>query len=284
VYGGSCFPAHVLDRHDGFQTDNFRLIYIERTFITLERKKNILIVYTHAIWDYQLYFSSAKGNVINMQSILTDTKKTVCLDVLKILCRIFWGPDIELCQEVMNGKFVKLLQDASDSFRVDLSTAVKAAARLAGEYGNVETLCAVLSDGYVALFVNDIKGTPVPLYHSCYLASDHRLMGPPAMDMRSRLERHGLFISLPGNEPADHLSIELEYLYYLLNKGWSESSSNPIQEAVQFAGDSMAGWVCRFSDLIIVDGRFPFYAIAARLLCAIVQNLSESKDYDETGH
>ena len=183
----------------------------------------------------------------------------------------------------MNGKFVKLLQDASDSFKADLSTAVKAAARLASEYEDAEALCAALSDGYITLFVNDIKGTPAPLYHSCYLASDSRLMGPPAMDMRNRLEFHGLSISLSGNEPADHLSIELEYLYYLLNKGWSESSGNYVQEAVQFAGDSIYGWVHQFHERITADGRFPFYTIAALLLCPIVRILSESSDYNETG-
>ena len=219
-----------------------------------------------------------------MQSIHNDPKRTLCLDVLKTLCRIFWGPDLELCKDIMSGKFVKLLQDVSDSFRTDMSTAFNASAWLAGEYENAEALCAALSDGYVSLFVNDNKGISAPLYHSCYQASDSRLMGPPAMEMRSRLERHGLSISLPGNEPADHLSIELEYLYYLLNKGWSESSSNHVQEAVQFAGDSMAGWVCRFYERITADGRFPFYTIAARLLCSIVRNLSESTDYDETGH
>jgi putative dimethyl sulfoxide reductase chaperone len=211
-----------------------------------------------------------------MQSIHTDTKKTICLDILKTLCRIFWGPDLALCQDIVSGKFVTLLQEASNSFRADLSTAVREAARLAGEYEDAEALCAALSDGYVALFVNDINGIPAPLYHSCYLAPDHRLMGPPAREMRSRLERHCLSISLPGNEPADHLSIELEYLYFLLNKGWSESSRSHVREAVEFAGESMDAWVCRFYDRIVADGRFPFYSMAARLLCAIIRNLSES--------
>lgn len=218
-----------------------------------------------------------------MQTIIADPKRACSLNVLKTLCRIFWGPDLELCQNIMNGKFVKLLQNASDSFRADLSSAVTAADRLADQYKDAETLFVALSDGYIALFVNDIKGTPAPLYHSCYLDSENRLMGVSATDMRNRIERHGLSISLPGNEPADHLSIELEYLYYLLNKGWSESSAIYVLEAVQFAGGSMAAWVGRFFERISADGRFPFYTIAAQLLCAIVQNLSEAADYTETG-
>jgi TorA-specific chaperone len=219
-----------------------------------------------------------------MQPIATELKRTRCLAVLKTLCRIFWEPDLELCQEIINGKFVRLLQDASDTFGADLSTAVASAVGLAGQYKDAEALCADLSEGYIALFISDIKGIPAPLYHSCYLASDSRLMGPPAIDMRNRIERHGLSVSLQGNEPADHLCIELEYLYYLLNKGWSESSGNHVQEAVQFAGDVMAGWVSLFYERIALDGRFLFYEVAAQLLCSIVRNLSEPTDYIASRH
>lgn len=218
-----------------------------------------------------------------MQSIDTNPKRMLCLNILKTLCRIFWGPNLELCQEIMSGKFVKLLQDASDAFDADLSTAAEAVLGLANQYKDAEALSAALSDGYIALFINDIKGVATPLYHSCYLTSDSRLMGSPAVEMKRRLDRHGLSVSLPGNEPPDHLSIELEYLYYLLNKGWSESEKKDIQEAVQFAGDAMAAWVGRFTERINSDGRFPFYAIAAQLLRSLVQNLSESTDCDEPG-
>lgn len=213
-----------------------------------------------------------------MQAIRIDPAQTLCLDVLKTLCRIFWGPDLSLCREIMNGVFVKLLQDASDVFKADLSSSVMAAARLGGEYKDVEALCAALSDGYIALFVNDIKGISSPLYHSCYLASGSRLMGASAIEMNRRIERHGLSCSLPGNEPADHLSIELEYLYYLLKKGWTESSGDLVQEAAQFSRDSMDGWVRCFHDRISADGRFPFYTGAAQLLCALVRYLSDLRD------
>ena len=216
-----------------------------------------------------------------MQPIRTDPRRARCLDALKILCRIFWGPDMAFCQDVVNGKFVELLQDISDSFMVDLTSAIEATVRLVSETKDAEALCAALSDGYVTLFVNDIQGTPAPLYHSCYQESGSRLMGPPAMDMKNRLEIHGLSISLSGNEPVDHLCIELEYLYYILNKGWTESSDTLIREAVQFAGDSMDGWVRRFYEKITGDGRFPFYIIAGQLLCMIVRILAESEAYDE---
>jgi putative dimethyl sulfoxide reductase chaperone len=214
-----------------------------------------------------------------MLPIRIEPKRTLCLDALKTLCRIFWGPDLELCQDIINGKITNLLQAVSAAFSTDLDADIKETARLAGQYKDAESLCAALSDGYISLFVNDIKGIPAPLYHSCYLTSDSRLMGPSAIDIKNRIEHHGLTISLPGNEPADHLSIELEYLYYLLNMGWSEPSAKHIREAVHFSADSMYDWVCRLYERIISDGRFPFYAIAAHLLCSIVRILAQPADF-----
>jgi putative dimethyl sulfoxide reductase chaperone len=267
--------ASVFRGQNEFQSERFRLLNIEMAFITKARRADYLFYIRMPLVIFNSIFHTVKGIDIIMQPIITDPKRSLYLNVLKTLCRIFWGPDLQLCQDIMTGNFVKLLQDASDSLEADLSSIVKEAGWFAGVYEDAETLCATLNDGYIALFINDINAIPAPLYHSCYLASDSRLMGPPAMDMRNRIERHGLSISLPGNEPTDHLCIELEYLYYLLNKGWSESCSNHILEAIQFAGESMVGWVCRFRDRITADGRFPFYAISAQLLSAIVRNISE---------
>lgn len=206
--------------------------------------------------------------------------RILCYDALTTLIRIFWGPDIEFCQEVMDGRFAGLLRDVADAFHVDMRITMAEAEDFAGRYESAEALLGDLSEGYISLFVNDINGTPVPLYHSCHAASENGFMGLPAVDMANRIAHHSLAIYLPGNEPADHLAIELEYLYYLLNNGWTTSCSADIQEAMLFCAHSMNGWVGRLYGRIAADGRFPFYAIAARLLCSIVDIFSESAAYE----
>jgi TorA maturation chaperone TorD len=47
-------------------------------------------------------------------------------------------------------------------------------------------------------------------------------MGEPAIDMKNRYESKGLSLSDEIHEPPDHISIEQEYLYFLLDKGWSD--------------------------------------------------------------
>jgi TorA maturation chaperone TorD len=210
-----------------------------------------------------------------MPSINIEQNRMHCLKVLKTLCRIFWCPDRLFCNDTMNGDFVKLLRNCEKTFNLDFSSEVRAIERLAGEYIDSESLCASLSAGYIKLFVNDIDGIAAPLYQSCYQTKTRRLMGSSAINMKNRLEAHGLSILLPANEPMDHLCIELEYIYYLLHKGWSESDDDKIQEAVIFVRDSMIEWICRFCEKIAADGRFVFYMVAAELLCAIIQILSE---------
>ncbi len=51
-------------------------------------------------------------------------------------------------------------------------------------------------------------------------------MGPPAVRMKKRFESSGLSLSDNMHEPPDHLSIELEYLYFLLEKGWSDNEGS----------------------------------------------------------
>lgn len=205
----------------------------------------------------------------------SDLSRTFYINILEVLCRIFWGPDISLCQDIISGELTQLLQDSAFFFKTDLSAAIHAVERIAVEHKNAEALCADLSVGYIALFVNDIRGITAPLYHSCYQTSNSQLMGPPAIDMKSRLKSHSLSISLPGTELADHLCIELEYIFYLLTRGWSEANSDLIAEAVEFCRESMADWVCQFCERVTVDGRFVFYAVAAELMSVTIQSLAE---------
>ena len=81
-----------------------------------------------------------------------------------------------------------------------------------------------LEESYVRLFVNAQNGITAPLYHSCYQDtgqpdSQSGLMGESAGFMRQFFKSKGLSLANSINEPPDHLSIELEYLYFLLQQG-----------------------------------------------------------------
>ena len=93
------------------------------------------------------------------------------------------------------------------------------------------------------LFVSDREGVTAPLYESCYAKTESGekalLMGAPAIDMKNRFESKGLRLSKDIHEPPDHISIEIEYLYFLLAKGRSDGDENLINQASSFAADAL---------------------------------------------
>ncbi|NIQ90076.1 MAG: molecular chaperone TorD family protein, partial [Desulfobacterales bacterium] len=70
-----------------------------------------------------------------------------------------------------------------------------------------------LEEGYVRLFISAKGGITAPLYESCYEFEGAPLMGRAAAEMKERFETKDLSVADTIQEPPDHLSIELEYLY-----------------------------------------------------------------------
>jgi TorA-specific chaperone len=93
------------------------------------------------------------------------------------------------------------------------------------------------------------------------------MMGESAVRMKQRFESKGLAIADTISEPPDHLSIEIEYLYYLLQNGWEKPNIDDLTEAVSFADTFMLPWVSRFCDRLTAAEQAPlFYSQAAALL------------------
>ena len=197
----------------------------------------------------------------------TETRRLLCLEAIRLLCRIFWGPDPDLCRDIVDGHLETWLGAFTDTFRIDPEDPPMPSLHPDIRFSDADALHAALSTAYTSLFINDANGVSVPLYESCHDTADGRLMGPSAVEMNDRLERHGLTVSLPANEPADHLCIELEYIYYLLTRGWDESDDAMLGEAAAFSRRILNGWIPRFNERIVSDGRYPFYMMAGRLLC-----------------
>lgn len=134
----------------------------------------------------------------------------------------------------------------------------------------------LLETEYVRLFVAAEGGVPAPLYESCHRNESPRTMGASALSMRTRLAEAGLEVALDSNEPADHLCIELEYLYHQLTTSWSEGRPDREAAACVFARDVMLPWVRRFREAVSgADPAAPFLCGADHLV-ALLEHLSKS--------
>lgn len=134
---------------------------------------------------------------------------------------------------------------------------------------------------FVRLFISDKGGALVPPYESCHPATAPHdalpspVMGPAALAMRERLAASGLGVGLPGNEPPDHLGLELEYLAYLLAKGWFGGQPDRLPLAGAFCREALAAWLPVFHARLHGADRTGVFAAASAVILAVVRRLSD---------
>jgi TorA-specific chaperone len=214
-----------------------------------------------------------------MSSLHTLDKKTqkTLLDGVAALSRFFWGPDRESSREILQGSFLSPFQDLKSRVEYEPPDLLTDLRDIINSFANEDAIFQFLEQAYVQLFINNRDGIAAPLYASCYVdgntpGENAPLMGPPAVMMKKRFESSGLSLSDNMHEPPDHLAIELEYLYFLLEKGWSDNERELIAEAASFASDDMLPWVIKFQErLAAVETECRFYQLISAVLCAILQ-------------
>jgi TorA-specific chaperone len=126
---------------------------------------------------------------------------------------------------------------------------------------------------YVRLFVSAGGGVSAPPYESCHLGGKPRVMGAAAVAMGRRLAQAGLETAVDGNEPPDHLAVELEYLYHLLAAGWAGGDRESEAAGLDFAREVMLPWVVRFQACLAAAQPHPVFGLAAEFLTALLRAL-----------
>jgi len=215
-----------------------------------------------------------------MSSLLTLDKKsqTALLDGVAALARFFWGPDPESSREILQGSFLSPFEDLAPRMGYEPPDLLAGLKDIINSFADADTIFQYLEEAYVRLFINSRDGITAPLYASCYVddrasGENAPLMGAPADLMKKRFESKGLSLSETMHEPPDHLSIELEYLYFLLKKGWSDNDPAILSEAVSFAGETMRPWVAILRARIADEKRCRFYPLITTVAVLILAYL-----------
>lgn len=189
----------------------------------------------------------------------------------------------------------------------DLCEAVAALETFAnGHAADIGKFCETYNTEYVRLFVTNRDGVPAPPYASCYepvlmqgdapsadsaaLATNDRqrshaakgshtphgpMMGPPAQRMQILLAEVGLVATSAANEPPDHISTQLEYLYFLLSTGWRDGDSEARQRATEFTRKEMQPWIAKFYETLRSNDQFGLFSGCAAILVAILNTIAE---------
>ena len=200
----------------------------------------------------------------------------IILASVDVLCRIFWGPDPGQCKALLQGELLLLFESLAQGTQLELQENLNKLKSIINSYDGIDSLCEALNEEYVGLFISHREGIAAPLYESCYEYENAPLMGPSATRMKTLLETAGLTISNDLNEPPDHLSIELEYLYFLLNTAEEDEKSGTLSEASEFASEIMFPWIERFYKKLAAASPESLYTVSAHILCMLL-NLIRNK-------
>jgi TorA-specific chaperone len=208
-------------------------------------------------------------------------EEATLLDGLRIVSQQFWGPDPEICAEMVRETYLRRIMALNEVLNSDKAAEdLHQITSILNCFPDTSSLYQYMEEGYVRLFISAREGIVAPLYESCYEFENAPLMGKPAIEMRERFDAVGLSIAENIQEPPDHISIELEYLYFLLEKGWAEEDKTVIAEGMSFACDIMLPWVSNFQKRLAAEEECRFYPLIGKILMEILDTIGRFREMD----
>ncbi|MGD8442019.1 MAG: molecular chaperone TorD family protein [Desulfobacterales bacterium] len=204
------------------------------------------------------------------------------LEGVALLSQLYWGPAVDGSRDLLQGTYLKPFEVLKPVLHYEPPDILSELKAINTSFSSEDEIFQCLEQTYVRLSINSRDGIAAPLYASCYMPGgtpevDSPLMGPPAVMMKERFESKGLSLGDHIHAPPDHLSIELEYLYFLLERGWSTDDAALMDEAVSFSAETMLSWVLKFQQrLVAVGTECRFYQLITAILCAILRFIGAS--------
>lgn len=134
---------------------------------------------------------------------------------------------------------------------------------------------------FTRLFVGPF-GIPAPPYGSIYLENERKIMGDSTMDAKNRYEKFGLEMSEKFKDVPDHISVELEYMFFLIFKEVeSIKSSDPenvqvyISEQKSFLQNHLNMWIPDFTNCVSKFSENLFYINLSKLIFTFINEDTE---------
>ncbi len=209
------------------------------------------------------------------ESRLTQKQWEDLLTSVRQLCQVFWGPSEEWSRLMLEESFLHPFKTVTRLIETHADVELAALRTLLDGFSGPESLLAYLEEGYVRLFINDRGGIAAPLYASCYEDEKRpQLMGEAAVRMQKTLSDLDIHISGDVREPPDHLSIELEVLYFLLTQSRATDPTQRLMAATDFAAEGMLPWVRAFHRRLAGDVRCRFYPLITGVLLSVLEVIS----------
>ena len=159
------------------------------------------------------------------------------------------------------------------------------------EIKRLDDLDALALD-FSRLFLGPYK-LHAPPYGSVYLDGERQIMGKSTLEVRNKYREAGLDVSTDFRNPPDHISAELEFMYFLILKEIEAIEDSDIDTAISllerqraFLREHLGAWVFDFADTVEEKAETDFYKNLARATRTFIEeNFDELSDLSETeGH
>jgi len=199
-------------------------------------------------------------------------------DCIRLLSDIYWGPTIDICRDMVSGTFLGPFEQINKLSDIEISAPIKALNQSFSSHRKADDLFVALEGIYVRMFVNALDGIQTPLYHSCYLedtgSNKGLLMGAAAIEMANRYEDAGLSISEDIKEPPDHISLELEYLYFLMSLRETAEDEAFQTEINEYVSDFMLPWIITFLERVQSNKTLLIFPQMTAVLVAVLEHIT----------
>lgn len=116
---------------------------------------------------------------------------------------------------------------------------------------------------YTRLFINAAPHLVAPPFGSVYLEGDQSLQGKSTEKTRDFYRQYGFDI-INAAEPADHISLELEFLSCLYRRQAADGAET-------FLHTLFFPWFYQFSQRITPELRHPFFEVSIQLITLFVK-------------
>ena len=214
--------------------------------------------------------------------ILIEDEKQALLEVIQKMTHFYWGPTLDQCEDMLQVPFWLPMEKVLPLLAAPAAEVYKKIETTLNNFPHAQALFDCLEEEYVRLFISNRQGIRAPLYASCYAGEESGqiapLMGEQALAMRERFASKRLTLADDIGEPPDHLAIQLEYLYFLLKKGWAEKDDRLLGEAFSFGSEIMLPWVMKLQrGLEGVETENRFYPLMTTFLGAILKLIGQIK-------
>ncbi|PYZ92365.1 dehydrogenase [Salipaludibacillus keqinensis] len=166
-------------------------------------------------------------------------------NVFKILSELFKKPAEE------HKELFPILDEAMYSIYPELQ---KESTKLAELFDQNEQM---LID-YAKLFVGPFDMLAPP-YGSVYLEEGRRLLGESTAHVQKLYEQAGIEKMESFHEPADHISVELEFIYYLYFKYIETNELKYLNILKEFIDRHLGRWISLFTDKMVKNSVHSYY-------------------------